>query len=62
MLVIPAYYLGVKGEHFIDFMDRVDPLTNHYASHYDTQLINLLSGKENIIILDDIHWDMHFLN
>jgi hypothetical protein len=33
MLVIPAFYFGIRGESYIDFMVVVDPLLNHSLGH-----------------------------
>lgn len=49
LLVIPAYYFGIRGESFIDLMRQIDPLLNHYSGNYTDGIVEILNGKESVL-------------
>lgn len=53
LLVIPAYYFGIRGDNFIDLMRQIDPLLNHSGGHYVEGLIDLLDEKELVLTLNE---------
>ena len=51
LLVVPAYYFGICGDQFIDFMTLIDPLLNSIDGRYVVSLEDVLYGKENPVKL-----------
>jgi NADH-quinone oxidoreductase subunit M len=49
LLVVPAYYFGIRGENFIDLMILLDPLLNHADIVLVDQLEHVLGGKQLVI-------------
>lgn len=45
LLVIPAYYFGIRGENFIDLMILIDPMLNHMNFGLFEQVELILDGK-----------------
>lgn len=48
LLTIPVYYLGIRGEQFIEYMVMVDPLINHFDQRYVVYLDDVFSGRTHI--------------
>jgi NADH-quinone oxidoreductase subunit M len=47
LLIVPTWYLGVKGENVIGLLTQTDPLLHHH--HYTADLSRLLAGEQQMI-------------
>lgn len=52
LLVIPAYYFGIRGEGFIDLMRQIDPLLNHSGGKFKEAITAILEGSDQILKLN----------
>lgn len=51
LLVIPAYYFGIRGEGFIDLMRQIDLLLNHSGGQHNEGITAILEGSDKILKL-----------
>lgn len=47
LLIVPTWYLGIRGEHVIDLLTQIDPLLVH--AHHHANLTAVLDGTTDLI-------------